>query len=159
MKTGWKVAVAIVAVVVIVAVIAAVGSGDDSPEVRYDYGIEVADSFTSSSGYEETPSSGNQYVIVTWTVANDSYGDGFHTNDLFFQAKVVAGGVAYGTSIDMYTHPGYLLGDILEGERAMFVYVYEVPAGTLCQELSILGRYRSDYSSIAFSDRVHRRGL
>lgn len=75
MKTGWKVAVAIVAVVVIVAVIAAVGSGDDSPEVRYDYEIEVADSFTSSSGYEETPSSGNQYVIFTWTVVNDFYRD------------------------------------------------------------------------------------
>ena len=141
MKTGWKVAVAIVAVVVIVAVIAAAGSGDDSPEVRYDYELEVADSFTSSSGYVVTPSEGNQYAIVTWTVANDSYGDGFHTNDLFFQAKVVAGGVAYSTTVDMYTHPGYLLGDILEGEKATFVYVYEIPAGIPTENLDVQVKY------------------
>lgn len=157
MKTGWKVAVAIVAVVVIVAVIAAVGSGDDSPEVRYDYELEVADSFTSSSGYEETPSSGNQYVIVTWTVANDSYGDGFHTNDLFFQAKVVAGGVAYGTSIDMYTHPGYLLGDILEGEKATFVYVYEVPAGIPAEDLDVQVHY-ADFDPPSMERDMSLRG-
>lgn len=103
-------------IIAIVVIAAAIGPGsDESPEVRYDYGIEVADSFVGDDEYEVDAPSGSAFAIVTWRVANDGYADGFSTNDLIFQTEAVVDGVAHGTSFRGTAHPGYLLGEITEG--------------------------------------------
>ena len=137
MRTGWKVAVAIVAVIVVIAVVALATGGDDGPEVRYDYEMEVVGSFEEADGDVQTAPAGSEFLVVTWTVANDGYSDGFSTNDLIFQTDAVVGGIAYGTSVYGYLHPGYVLGDIMEGQMASFVFVYEVPAGTAVGDVTM----------------------
>ncbi len=142
MKTGWKVAAAVAAVVVIVAAIAVLASGgDDGPDVRYDYEMEIVGSFTEADGDVQDAPAGREFLVVTWTVANDSYADGFSTNDIIFQTRAVVDGVGHGTSVYGYLHPGYVLGDIVEGETASFVLVYEVPAGTTAEDVTMQVEY------------------
>ena len=143
MKTIWKAAaIVVVVIIMVIAAAAALGSGsDDSPEVRYDYSIEVSDSFAEADGGVVNAPAGSTFAIVTWRVANDGYADGFSTNDLIFQTDAVVNGVAHGTSIWGTTHPGHMLGEITEGSTASFVCVYEVPAGTTAQDVTMQMEY------------------
>ncbi len=135
-----KVIGAIVVVVVIIVAIAAVvvvmSDDDKGGKVRYDYEIEIVDSFYDGT-FNETPSSGNQFAIVTFTVVNDSYEDGFDTNMTIFDVDLKVGSTTYPTSFYTFLHPGYLLTDIMVGETASFVYVYEVPSGTTVSSISV----------------------
>ncbi|MDO5854062.1 MAG: hypothetical protein Q4Q62_08555 [Thermoplasmata archaeon] len=133
-------AVVVLAVIVLLAA-AASGGGSSKAEVRYNYSIEVTDSFTTDSGYTASSGTGSDFAIVTWTVANDSYSDGFSTNSLTFDADLTVNGLTYGTSAYMYSHPGYLLATIEQGHSASFVYVYEVPDGTAVSDIEVSFEY------------------
>ncbi len=117
----------------------------DSGSVRYDYDVEIVDSFESKSGYVYTADIGTQFVIVTWTVANDSFEDGFSTDDLIFQADVVAGGLSYTPRVIGFDHPGYVSATIVMGHTASFVYVYQIPEGFAVEDIGMEFEYMTVY--------------
>lgn len=130
MKKRTKILIGFVAIVIVlVAIVAVAASGDDDDDkVRYNYEIELTKSFVTGSGYTETADAGEQYAIVTWTVANDSYSSGFTNNVIIFYAALVVNGISYHTSsVETYLYPGYAQIEIAEGHTASFVYVYEIP--------------------------------
>lgn len=147
MKKRTKILIGVVVIVIVLmaVVTVAASSDDDKTEVRYNYKVELADSFVTSSGYTETADAGKQYVIVTWTVANDSYDDGFSTNDLIFVTYVTANGLQYRTTADNYLHPGYKLETITEGHEDTFVCVYEIPSTVQLSDIEVSYDYQWTY--------------
>lgn len=129
MKKRTKILIGVVVIVIVlIAIVAVAGSDDDDNKVRYNYEIELTKSFVTGSGYTEAADAGEQYAIVTWTVANDSYSDGFNTNGWVFEPKIVVNGVTYAwSSWETVSYPGYALKEIKEGYSDSFVYVYEIP--------------------------------
>ncbi|MDO5861836.1 MAG: hypothetical protein Q4Q58_03470, partial [Thermoplasmata archaeon] len=121
MQKKTKIIIGVVVVLAVILLAAAAMSGSDKTEVRYNYEIELTDSFTSDSGYEVTSGTSTQFAIVTWTVANDSYSSGFSTNSLTFDVELTVGGLTYSTSAYMFSHPGYVLATIEQGHQASFV--------------------------------------
>ena len=132
-----------VIVVIVVAVIAIAGSSsnDDSPEVRYDYDVTVADSFATDYGMIVIPDAGNAFVILDVTIANDSYEDGITTNPLTFMWDVSVNGITYSTDSNMFSHPGYQLIEIGQGATGTCTYVYQVPAGTTADQVTVSYEY------------------
>lgn len=135
-RTG-KIVLAVIVVIAVVAIAAAASSGsDDGPEVRYNYSVQVTDSF-GDGPFPETPSEGHEFAVVTFTFANDSYEDGFSTNPLMFVVDVVVDGLSYSTSYHMMSHPGYQLVDIMPGGTASCSYVFEIPSGTSAEDVEV----------------------
>lgn len=128
--------------IVAILIVALVMDGGEKPaDVRYDYDVEVVDSFMTGSGYEQESSPGEDYAIVTWVVVNDHYEDGFDTNILTFSTSVVVNGLSYTTTVDTYSHPDYKLVTVLEGGSATFAYVYDVPEGTDPSDVEVQYEY------------------
>lgn len=141
-----KVIIGIVAVLVVVVIAAAViGGGDDSPEARYNYKVELADSFqwTGESGtvYNEKPDAGMQYAILTYTVYNDSYSDAISTNSIIWVWKIVADNIEYSDNIDTFSHPGYKLVEVQKGGHATQVLVYQIPASLTESDIKVTQDY------------------
>ncbi len=141
--------------IVLIIVCASIYFGTSDPDptyVRYDYDIEVVDSFETTLGYDYPAPIGKQYAVVTWTVANDSFEDGFSTSDLDFQADVVVDGLAYTPRVIGDLHPGHLDARITTGHQATFVYVYEIPAGTDAEDIDVSFEYVTVYPPVMTRD-------
>lgn len=145
MKKRTKILIGVVVIVIVLIAIVAVASSDDETEVRYNYKVELADSFVTNSGYTETADAGKQYAIVTWTVANDSYDDGFSTNDLTFVTYVTVNGIQYRTTFENVSHPGYKLETITAGHQDSFVCVYEIPSTAKLSDIEVTYDYQWTY--------------
>lgn len=154
MKKRTKILIGVVVIVIVlIAIVAVAGSDDDDNKVRYNYEIELTKSFTDNSGYTETADAGEQYAIVTWTVANDSYSDGFTNNTIIFYAALVVNGISYHTSsAETWSYPGYALIDIAEGHTASFVYVYEIPDTIVLSDISV----DPDYNVLGTEPKMER---
>lgn len=114
------------------------GHGD----VEYDYNCYTTPSFVSTSGYTETPSQGNTYLIVNVKVKNLGYESGVTTNDMIWQWHVIYNGLQYNTSIDTMSHPQYPgLIKIMPGYESEFVWVFEVPATINLNNVQITNEY------------------
>lgn len=135
--------IGIIVVVIVAVAIAAVALGnsssDDSPQVRYDYTLETADSFSNPDypSLTHTPDDGMEYAILTVMYANDGFADGISTNPLGMAWTLTVDGQEYSTSVDMYLHHGYQLINIAEGQTGTCVYVYEIPAGTPASDVDV----------------------
>lgn len=145
MKKRTKILIGVVVIVIVLmAVVAVAGSDNDDNKVRYNYEIELTKSFTDNSGYTETADAGEQYAIVTWTVANDSYSDGFTTNDWIFDPSIVVNGIAYTmSSWETVLYPGYALKEIKEGYSDSFVYIYELPETVTLSDITMEIEYHT----------------
>ena len=136
-------AVVVIAIIAIAAV--AVGGGDKSPDVRYNYEAELSDSFLTSTGYLQTASEGMQYLVVVYTVYNDKWSDGVTTNDIVWQWKATADGISYSSTVVGYLHPDYQLVTIEKGGHATSVEVFEVPDTLTMSDITISQDY-NDFS-------------
>lgn len=123
------IAVAVVAIVVIVAVAAAAGGGSKDPDARYNYDLELSD---RAGGF--SADAGMQFVIVRFTVANDSdYEVG--TRDCLI--RVVYDGIVYDDSdFSGYTMPEYQNVKVTKGASASSVWVYEIPSSATLGDLT-----------------------
>lgn len=141
-----KMILGVVVVVIIVAVLAiAIGSGggqdSSQPDARLNYEYEVADSFVAADGDLETAYAGNTFVILTITCANDHFSSGISTNDLIFQWEVTVDGMSYSTTVQGYSHPNYKLATIAEGNTGNWTLVFNVPAGTTHDDVTVSYEY------------------
>ena len=137
-------AVVVIAIIAIAAV--AVGGGDKSPDVRYNYEAELSDSFLTSTGYLQTASEGMQYLVVVYTVYNDKWSDGITTNDIIWQWKATANGISYSSTVVGYLHPDYQLVTVEKGGHATSVEVFEVPDTLTMSDITISQDY-NDFST------------
>ncbi len=162
MNAGFKLPIAAIVMVIVCAVMYFSIPGDvDSGDVRYDYVVELTDSFESTSEYRDvvTAPAGKQFAVVTWTIANDSFKDGFSTNDLIFQSDVVVDGLIYTPQIIGFEHPGYVSASIAEGHTASFVYVYQIPAGTSVDGVEVVFEYVTVYPPDMIKDESIRNDV
>lgn len=149
--------IAIVAVVVVlIAAVALMGESDpDKNKVQYDYTVEIADSFTTKTGYVETAGEGQTYAIVHIYAKNVGYDDGFSTNELIWQWKATVDAVSYSSSIDGFVHPDYSSSVTLEvGGEFRSVVVFKVPAGTTVEDVTISA---DKYLSSSYDDPVFEK--
>lgn len=128
--------VAAIFVVVIVALLIMPG-GDRDSEARYDYHLELADSFETSYGFTEKPGADEIYAILTICIANDSYDKGITTNPLTNVWQLDIGSILYDYSMDSYSYPGYELRTIAVGGTLTYHLVYEIPEGTTLEEIIV----------------------
>lgn len=137
-----KVIIGIIAVVAVVVIVAAAFAGSSSAPAdgRYDYKVELADSFTSSTGYVEHPGAGMQYAILTYKVIND-HASNISTNPLTWDWTLKAKNLSYSMNFDTYSHPGYKLVDVNEGGEATQVIVFEVPQDVTISDISMEWKY------------------
>lgn len=142
------VAVAFLAVFLIIGASAVNAPAD----VEYNYKVEVVDSYIDENGSIETPSAGDQFVILTYHIYNKGYSSGISTNPLSWQMKVNVGGLEYGWSAwHTYLHPGYRLVDIPKGSDAACVQVFEVPAGHQASEMKVTLNAIFTYAKIEYN--------
>ena len=137
-------AVVVIAIIAIAAV--AMGGGDKSPDVRYNYEAELSDSFLTSTGTLQTASDGYQYLVVVYTVYNDKWSDGITTNDIIWQWKATADGVSYSSTVIGYLHPDYQLVTVEKGGHATSAEVFEVPDTLTMSDITISQDYK-DFST------------
>ena len=136
-------AVVVIAIIAIAAV--AMGGGDKSPDVRYNYEAELSDSFLTSTGTLQTASDGMQYLVVVYTAYNNKWSDGITTNDIIWQWKATANGISYSSTVIGYLHPDYQLITIEKGGHATSVEVFEVPDTLTMSDITVSQDYK-DFS-------------
>lgn len=129
--------VAIVAVVVIVFVALMLIPTNKDVEARYDYEMEITDSFQTSYGYKEMSGAGENFIILTIRIANDSYDDGITTNPYINVWTVVIDGIFYEYSNDTYSYPGYELRKIGVGATLTYHLVFEVPDWATADDIAV----------------------
>lgn len=134
-----KTIVVIAVIVVVIAIIAiAASGGDDKPaDARYDYTLEVTDSFIGDDGEVVTAPSGNDFAILTIAIANDHYDSGITTNDMINRWTVTVDGIEYSSSVWGFDHPLYVLGSITEGSEVTYALVFQVPDGTVAEDVTV----------------------
>lgn len=130
----------VIAIIAIAAV--AMGGGDKSPDVRYNYEAELSDSFLTSTGTFQTASDGYQYLVVVYTVYNDKWSDGITTNDIIWQWKATANGVSYSSTVIGYLHPDYQLVTVEKSGHATSAEVFEVPDTLAMSDITISQDYK-----------------
>ena len=140
-------AVVLIAIIAVAAIAIGGGSSDDTPEARYNYKIELADSFAwtgeSGTAYTEHPDAGKQYAILTYKAVNDSYDDGISTNALIWEWKVIIDGVSYTCDFDTFSHPGYQLVTAGVGGTATQCMVFQIPTTVALGDITVSQEYRS----------------
>ncbi|MBE6524492.1 MAG: hypothetical protein E7Z65_06445 [Thermoplasmata archaeon] len=131
-------------IILIIAAVAVLGgllvigmTASTDPDAEYNYKYETASSFMSDSGYLQTPSEGNQFVILTYHIYNENSSTSITTNPIIWQFKILAGGLEYGSSSMTFLHPGYKLVDIPKGSDTTCVQVFEIPETYSIKDLSV----------------------
>ena len=133
-------AVVVVAIIVIAAV--ALGGGSEKTEARYNYELSLTDSFTSTaSGAIQEADEGKQYLVLTYTVYNDSYKDGISTNDWIWVWKATANGITYSCTLDEALYPGHQTVTVAEGGHGGSVELFEIPSTVTLDDISISQSY------------------
>ena len=137
-----KAIIGIVSVVIVVAVIEIAvggGSGEDKPDIRYDYEMYMTDEIEGSVLLGPADE-GMTYVVMDFILANDSDSE-ISTNSLMAIWKLELDGVTY-TSLAFDTEaPGYQLIGITPGNTGTSATIFEVPEGHSLDEFNVLFEY------------------
>lgn len=133
------IAIVVVVVVVIIAAVAIGGGSDDKPaDVRYDYTMELSDGFNEDEILPSHPDEGMQFVILHYTLANDSVEDGISTNPLIFEWTATIDGLTYDLDMmDTAAHPDESTVEIGVGAQATSVVVIEIPDTATLDDITI----------------------
>lgn len=118
--------------------------GPDAP--RYDsrirYTYEISDTFPGSGSWN-TPDPGYTFLIVTFTMANDSYAQGLPTDWWSVVVKAEVNNVEYSRSIfDTADHVLYKDVKIMPGGQASSVCITEIPAGYTADQIDVRISFR-----------------
>lgn len=133
MKAKILILLTLAAIITIGAVALITNNGGDSPaDVRYNYDLEVVDSYTDSYGDLVEANAGTTFVIATVTVANDHYEDGIKTNWITLNWTIkTSSGIDYDSCADTIFHPDYQDVTINAGSVLTYAVVFEVPDSNL----------------------------
>lgn len=131
--------IAVVAVILLVAAFAF--SGSDGPDARYDYEVELTDTFVNENGFIERPTDGMQWAILSYTVTNDGYYPYVSTNPMTWEWELTVHGITYTYSMDTYSHPGYVLSEVDNGETGSQTLVYSIPSSVVLSDITISQEY------------------
>lgn len=142
----------VIAAVVIVGALALGGSS--SSNARYGYTLELTDDIYDPSAGEYGhyyASEGTQWLVVHWTVANDSVSSGVHLSYFWISFDASIGGVVYTQS---YTatewHPDCTSASLVsEGATASSVTVIPVPDTASLDDIEVSFAY--DGSGVTWS--------
>ena len=150
-----------VKILVPVAVIAIVGiaffSVITSPEeCRYDYEVELTDSFVGYNGVVEKAGDGKQYAIIHITAANDGVVGGISLNPYTWVWQIVADGIIYTHCLDHYSHPehGESSMAIDMGSTGSYVVVLEVPKTLTMNDMEVTTEYSSSIVTLIHDDSL-----
>lgn len=144
--------IAVVAVIALVAVFAF--SGSDGPDARYNYDIELTDTFINDNGFIERPTDGMQWAILTYTVTNDGYYSDVSTNPMTWEWELMAGGITYTYTMDTYSHPGYVLSEVDKGETGSQTLVYSIPSSVILSDITVSQEYTIGSPDLVRDDTV-----
>ncbi len=114
-------------------------SSDESPQYdsRANYVYTVSDTFPGMSDFGK-PSADKTLVIISFTIANDSYESGIHTDWWSIGANVTINGIVYsGASISTPDHVLYKDVTILPGAQASSITMVEIPKNLASQSIKI----------------------
>lgn len=145
------IAVVVIVVVIIAAIAAGGGSSSDERQAdgRYDYDAVLSDSIPDN--VFSHPDEGMQYLIITYTLANDGY-DELTTNFMANNWTATCGGLTYSDDDFLsVTCPQYQLVSITAGHSAVSQAVIEVPADATLDDIEIGYEYDNwDDAEIVF---------
>ena len=118
--------IAIIAVLAVVVIAASMGSS--GPDARYNYDIELTDTFVNEEGFIERPIDGMQWAILSYTVTNEGYSPYVSTNPLTWEWTLGVNGLTYTYTSDSYSHPGYDLKEVRMGGTDSQILIFSIPA-------------------------------
>lgn len=151
-------AVKILVPVAIVVVIGAVFmfAMTASEECRYDYEVELTDSFVGYNGVIDKAGDGKQYAILHITATNESVAGGVNLNPYTWEWNILAKGITYTHCLDHYDHPqhGEHTMDIDMGSTASFVVVFEIPKDLTLGDLDITQKYSRSTVTMIHDDTL-----
>ena len=115
--------IGVIVLLIVGAIVVVSASSSEKTDGAYNYGnMKTANSFTSYTGYTQTPTAGNVFVVVDMALENQNYGNGISNNPLYFKLNIDGIG---------YTWPSSSK-DIVSlsiGAKITFKLAFEVPAG------------------------------
>lgn len=144
--------IAVVAVIALVAVFAF--SGSDGPDARYNYDIELTDTFVNDNGFIERPTDGMQWALLTYTVTNDGYYSDVSTNPMTWEWDLSVNGITYTYTMDTYSHPGYVLSEVEKGETGSQTLVYSIPSSVILSDITVSQEYTIGSPDLVRDDTV-----
>lgn len=149
-----KILVPIVAIIAVGGLCLFVLGADE--ECRYDYEVELTDSFVGYNGIIEKPGAGKQYAIVHVTAANDSVAGGASTNPYIWEWTIEADGITYTHTLDHYGHPEHGEADkeIAMGDTGSFVVVFEIDKTLSKADLDVNTKYNRDLVVLIHDDSL-----
>lgn len=129
MKAKILILLTLAAIITIGAVALIMNDGEEDPaDVRYNYDLEVVDSYTDSYGDLVEANTGKTFVIATVTVANDHYKGGISTNWITMNWIIkTSSGIDYDSCADSIFHPDYQDVTINKGSVLTYAVMFEVP--------------------------------
>lgn len=142
LKSSLKIsAILIIGVFVVLGVIVAheMQYVDESKayDSRANYAYVVSDTFPGISDFGK-PDADETLVIISFTIANDSYESGIHTDWWSVGANVTINGIVYsGASISTTDHVLYRDVTILPGAQASSITMVEIPKSLANQPMEI----------------------
>ena len=134
------VGIVVVALVAVVAIVAISGGSSDTSDARYNYDLELTDTFTTKEGFIDTAPSGMQWGIITYTAVNDRMSE-LSTNPLVWMWKLTANGIEYTDTLYTYDHPGYALKDVPKGETVSQTLVYSISQDLKASDITVSESY------------------
>ncbi len=137
-----KMIIGIVTLVILVsaAVYTNFGAGVDSG-ARYNYELDLSDTFVSKEGHIERPEDGMQWAILSYAVTNDDYRPCVSTNRQVWEWRLMVDGQTYPSTNDSYDHPGYVIRDVYRGETNYQTLVFSIPASVSLSDITVSQNY------------------
>ena len=135
----------VVALVAVIAIVAISGGSSDTSDARYNYDLELTDTFTTKEGFIDTAPSGMQWGIITYTAVNDRMSE-LSTNPLTWMWKLTANGIEYTDTLYTFDHPGYALKDVSKGETVSQTLVYSIPQDLKASDITVTEAYATIFA-------------
>lgn len=153
-STLTKILVPVVALVAIGGFCLFVIGADE--ELRYDYELELTDSFIGYNGDIIKADEGKQFAIVHVTGYNKSVAGGATENPYIWEWNLVADGITYTYDMKHYRHPdhGEDSREIPMGETGSFVVVFQVIKTLSADDITVKTAYTLGNVNTIYDDTL-----